>query len=102
AGILDELVTGVQTCALPISALAVSLTCPLACSDPPFDTTRKTDPRGTLGEEAYKLLHTDLERDDDRRAKGFEIEHDAFVGTVDQIGRASCRERVTTTAAGEA
>jgi hypothetical protein len=56
-----------------------------ACSDPPFDTTRKTDPRGSLGEEIFKLLRKDLERDDDRRAQGFDLAHDGFVGAIDHL-----------------
>jgi hypothetical protein len=56
-----------------------------ACSDPAFDSTRKTDPRGTLGEEIYKLLDKDLTSDDMRRAQGFEMEHDDFVGAIDHI-----------------
>lgn len=56
-----------------------------ACTPVEFDATRKVEERGTLGEEIFKLFHRDLEREDPRRAEGFELERDGFVRTVDHL-----------------
>jgi hypothetical protein len=65
--------------------LCGSLCALLACEEPPFDTTRKIDERGTLGEEMFKLYHRDLEREDPRRAEGFESERGGFVEAIDHL-----------------
>jgi hypothetical protein len=68
----------------PWITLFAGLIC-FGCSDPVLDTTRKTAERGTLGEEIYELIHADIQRDDERRAQGFEIEKDDFIGAIDHI-----------------
>ena len=57
----------------------------LACEEPKLDTTRITQPRGTLGEEMARLVHADLVREENRRAEGFALERDAFVQSVDHL-----------------
>lgn len=56
-----------------------------ACSDEVLDTTRNVPERGTLGEEIFRLFHRDMVREDERRAAGFELEHDGFVASVDHL-----------------
>ncbi len=65
-------------------ALASSLAL-AACSAEPFDTTRKTEPRGTLGEEIFGLFHRDFVREDERKADGFDLERAGFVGAIDHL-----------------
>lgn len=57
----------------------------VACAEPPLDTTRQIPERGTLGEEIFRLFHRDLEREAPRRADGFALERDGFVGAVDHL-----------------
>src|SRR5713226_10211059 len=56
-----------------------------ACGDEVLDTTRRTEPRGSLGEEIFKLLQRDLIREDARRADGFTHQHDEFVAAIDHL-----------------
>lgn len=74
---------------IPANAAAVAAIAALAllnaCNDEILDTTRQIPERGTLGEEIYNLLHRDLVRDDQRRADGFALEHDPFVGAIDHL-----------------
>ncbi|MCK6548035.1 hypothetical protein L6R52_19445 [Myxococcota bacterium] len=57
-----------------------------ACGgEEPFDATRRTEPRGTLGEEIFGLFHRDFVREDERKAEGFELERDGFVGAIDHL-----------------
>lgn len=64
----------------------------LGCAEP-LDTTRQTAPRGTLGEEIYRVLHRDLEREAPERAFGFESERAAFIGAIDHMMPESELER---------
>ncbi len=57
----------------------------VACSPEPFDAERKTEARGTLGEEIFRLFHRDFAREDERKARGFEGVHDDFVGAIDHL-----------------
>src|SRR5262245_40525534 len=63
----------------------ITLVLLVSCQPPPLDTSRDVPERGTLGEEIYGLFHTDFVRETPRRAEGFELEHDGFVGTVDHL-----------------
>lgn len=56
----------------------------LACAEP-LDTTRKTAPRGTLGEEIFRVIHRDLEREAPERAFGLESERARFVSAIDHM-----------------
>jgi hypothetical protein len=56
-----------------------------ACQNQPFDTTRRIAARGTLGEEVFKLIDKDMERDTPDRAQGFELEKDGFVSAIDHL-----------------
>src|SRR5258708_31341804 len=80
-GIRDDLVTGVQTCALPISRKKGS-----RGSDPrpPSPTVR---PRGAGGRSPGFLFCVGVEPDRERLSAPFQC-------PLPEIGRASCRERV--------
>jgi hypothetical protein len=66
-------------------ACLLALSSSLACAPEPFDTTRRTPPRGTLGQEVFRLFHRDLVREAPRRADGFEAQKDGFVRSVDHL-----------------
>jgi hypothetical protein len=55
------------------------------CSDEILDTTRNVPERATLGEEIFQLFHRDMVRENERRALGFEMEHDRFVAAIDHL-----------------
>jgi len=57
----------------------------VGCEEPKLDTTRVAPERGTLGEEVFKLFHQDFEREENRRADGFESEREGFIGGVDHL-----------------
>src|SRR2546430_12627508 len=81
-GIRDLTVTGVQTCALPISRLRDR-------------TERGAPPFDELGEERpHRGAHERRELDPDGRRDPGPRERRAGRGHRVQIGRASCRERV--------
>ncbi|MBI4822203.1 MAG: hypothetical protein HY791_38445 [Deltaproteobacteria bacterium] len=56
-----------------------------ACQPPPLDTSRDVPERGTLGQEIFGLFHRDFERETPRRAEGFAIEQEPFVGVIDHL-----------------
>ncbi len=66
---------------LIVALLAVTA----ACKEPPLDTTRHPPERGTLGEEIFRLFQRDFERENPRRAEGFQLAHDGFVASVDHV-----------------
>src|SRR5256885_11148057 len=80
-GIRDYKVTGVQTCALPISQLA------LACQNAP------RWPGGAAGHRAAGARKLALQRDDLKRRRT-RPQNAPRRREVLEIGRASCRERV--------
>ncbi|MFO0725250.1 MAG: hypothetical protein U1E65_15820 [Myxococcota bacterium] len=69
----------------PISIALTGLALATSCAEPEFDTTRKTSPRGTLGEEIFKLFDDDMQRETPRRAEGFESEKAGFVAAIDHM-----------------
>src|SRR2546430_13524034 len=80
-GIRDLTVTGVQTCALPISSARRCLTCQCSTSPPKPSCSRHVVPdRNILGFDKVFLSLRD----------GFVL----VLGVLEEIGRASCRERV--------
>lgn len=54
------------------------------CAEP-LDTTRVVPVRGSLGEEIFTLFHTDMVREDARRADGFLEARDPFVDSIDHL-----------------
>ncbi len=56
----------------------------LGCAEP-LDTTRKTAARGTLGEEIFRVVHRDLEREAPDRAFGFMSERSRFISAIDHM-----------------
>lgn len=55
------------------------------CQPPPLDTHRNVPERGSLGEEIFGLFQTDFQREAPRKAEGFALEHDGFVGSIDHL-----------------
>src|SRR5207244_9691102 len=91
-GIRDDLVTGVQTCALPISATRPSCRAPRPARPaptrpPPPQTGRgrgRGRPRGARVPPRSRVRSPRPEREPRRTTRG----------PTPEIGRASCRERV--------
>src|SRR5207247_8376672 len=101
-GIRDPLVTGVQTCALPIYGLKVAETAQVSLSSHwgqrPRDITVNGWPELL---EAWALLTQDESRDWVDDSEEFERQMlEGEDGRV-KIGRASCRERVEVAGGGE-
>src|SRR5687767_15686616 len=81
-GIRDKLVTGVQTCALPISMSAVALA---ATADIVLDGSDNFATRHAANRVCVRLRKP--------LVSGAAVRFDGQVAVFDKIGRASCRER---------
>lgn len=76
----------------PASSIVLALLS-LACDPEVLDTTRRTAPRGTLGEELFRLFHRDLVHEadtreaagEDRRAEGLMLSREGFVAAIDHV-----------------
>src|SRR5947208_11807549 len=88
-GIRDDLVTGVQTCALPISRIATRKTLPGFILPPPFHLRAYRPPAVAKRYRAPEAEPT--EHQSPRRAAPMSA---ASVPRPREIGKASCRERV--------
>src|SRR2546429_6857870 len=82
-GIRDVAVTGVQTCALPISCRRLTACLPNAN---PYAQRRKTTPFATLREDPHEA------NDCTNGTRDYFLGH--LASSPRKIGRASCRERV--------
>src|SRR5205807_6405460 len=93
-GIRDYKVTGVQTCALPISGDGAA-----ACDVSPSDGTRAYVAKYARGRDYHKLLRHRLQALCGRIEQavgpfGYRVFCDSAPVMEVEIGRASCRERV--------
>src|SRR2546421_5732423 len=78
-GIRDLIVTGVQTCALPISTTA----------SPVLGCFQATATMAVIGRSIRKRFGTRVRKRPNER-----VSRKTFIPTLFEIGRASCRERV--------
>lgn len=66
-------------------ALLFILPCLAACCGYELDTTRHPQPRGTLGQEVFRILHQDLLRRDAAKAAALWREEARFAGGIDGL-----------------
>src|SRR5207244_9272825 len=90
-GIRDDLVTGVQTCALPISVAEPGM--PAVAVVPALDPVEGRRPRLLLGAERAPAEELLLERGVEALADGVVVAVAPRAHRLREIGRASCRER---------
>src|SRR3546814_8564354 len=92
------LVTGVQTCALPICGTRASWPCPVRVAGDQWGQARNQSSEGRVAEQAGEIKATLIKRRERRQlAQGRSAEAAAYIEVredFEQIGRAWCRERV--------
>src|SRR5207244_6219114 len=92
-GIRDDLVTGVQTCALPISGIAFRLVEILLEAGVPAGVLAFLPAPGDVGAQLVRHADVAFVVFTGSKAVGLSIVAEAAVHRPGQIGRASCRGR---------